>query len=93
MNKTVYKKGFIDRREKPLPSKIKLIQIIQEDSEGEHKYLCEWIPYNKENYKGKYPPGKGYLGTAEVVKGQWKGIGYHAWEQNKHEFIYYKIIK
>lgn len=44
--------------------------------------LCEWIPFIKNN---------GYLGTAKVIEGKYKGIGFHAWEQNDSEFTHYKL--
>jgi hypothetical protein len=35
---------------------------------------------------------EGYLGTAKVIKGRYVGIGFHAWEQNNSEFIWYAVV-
>ena len=37
-------------------------------------------------------PGVGYLGTARVISGKHKDIGFHAWEQNDYEFVYYSLF-
>lgn len=86
--------GYKNRHVDGLPDKPCYMQII--DSDG-NIYLCEWEPFDEskfkmENYKpGKPTPGHGYLGTAKVIGGQHKGIGFHAWDQNDHEFIYYSL--
>jgi len=36
--------------------------------------------------------GEGYLGTVKVIEGRYVGIGFHAWEQNNSEFIWYAVV-
>ena len=76
-----------------LPNKECIINIIHKDIDGEHEHLCEWKPFNKSEYTSANMPGEGYLGTATVIKPPFEGIGFHAWEQNNSQFIYYKIIE
>ena len=82
---------MLNRKETPLPTEPCTIRIKQ----GAHTFLCAWNPYKKENYPNPhiFHPAKGYLGTASVIEKHFKGIGFHAWEQNEYEFIYYEIIK
>lgn len=86
------REGYFNRHLDPLPNKSLEIEIITKDITGEFNYICLWQPFRKEFYSEKNLPGKGYLGTAKIVEGMFKGIGFHAWEQNDSEFIYYKII-
>ena len=79
------KEGFVNRHTNGLPDKITTMRVVTKDVDGEHIYLCEWKPsqYSKEN--------DGYLGTAKVIEGRYTGIGFHAWEQNNSEFVWYAI--
>lgn len=52
--------------------------------------LCEWLPFNCEPILGDDNiKSNGYLGTAKVIDDTFNGIGFHAWENNDSEFIYY----
>ena len=85
------KKGFKNRHSNKLPSEKKIIEIL---IDNEIK-LCWWCPFDKNDYDKDNMPSKGYLGTARVINDQkslYKSIGYHAWEQNDYEFIYYREI-
>lgn len=86
------RKGFINRHIDGLPKKIVTIKVVTEDYDGEHIDTCEWKPFDPKNYVGIQMPGEGYLGTATVIEGQYPGIGFHAWEQNNSEFVYYAIV-
>lgn len=81
--------GYKNRHTEPLPNTPEIIKIITNDIEGEHIDICQWEPHVKDIYAG-IQPGEGYLGTARIID---KGIGFHAWQQNDNEFIYYKILK
>lgn len=76
-------KGFLNKHDNPLPDKQCIIEIIVNDE----NYLCDWEPKDENTIADK-----GYIGTAKVISGKYKGIGFHAWEQNDYEFINYKII-
>lgn len=89
-NKTT-KEGWDNRNLIAIPNKECIINIIHKDIDGENEYLCRWKPFNKSEYGSANMPGDGYLGTATVIKPPFEGIGFHAWEQNNSEFIYYKI--
>lgn len=86
------RKGFANRHKTALPKKICLIKVITKDVDGEHTFSCEWNPFNQSQYSQSDMPAKGYLGTAKVIEGSSKGIGFHAWEQNNSEFIWYALI-
>lgn len=93
MEKTkISKIGYLNRKCKGLPKEEVMICIIMEDIDGEHTYNCSWHPFNESEYNENNMPAEGYLGTARVVSGKYKGIGFHAWKQNNQEFIYYKIL-
>ena len=88
---------FKNRHIKPLPIKSCKIEIIINDTDGIHIYLCNWLPFNPNHYIDKkghimHMPNEGYLGTAKIIKGKWKGIGYNVWEQNDLEFTLYNIV-
>lgn len=83
------REGYKNRHTDELPKEACIIKIIHEDSFGEAIFLCEWKPFNEQEYTNKMLPDKGYLGTAEVISGTFKGIGFNAWQQNNSEFIYY----
>jgi hypothetical protein len=88
MLNTTQRPGYKNRHTEPLPNTKEIIKIITNDISGEHIDICEWHPHIKnENETNK--PGKGYLGTARTFT----GIGFHAWQQNDSEFVYYKILK
>lgn len=85
------RQGFKNRHTDGLPDTVCLIWIIKKDSEGEHIYLCEWEPFDKSQYTEINMPSNGYLGTATIMTGRYHGTGFHAWEQNNSQFIYYQI--
>ena len=96
MKNYIRREGYLNRHNEPLPNERVVINIAYEDSDGEHKFLCEWKPYDPTEYVDVPPefrPIKGYLGTAEVISGKHKGIGFHAWDQNDSEFIYYQLTE
>jgi hypothetical protein len=84
------REGYKNRHVDGLPKEKTVMTVIHSDTDGEHSYVCEWTPFNKESYKEWNIPSEGYLGTVQVIEGRFKGIGFHAWEQNNSEFIYYK---
>lgn len=92
-DKRTTREGWYNRHLTALPNKECVINIIHKDIDGEHEHLCEWKPFNKSEYTSANMPGEGYLGTATVIKPPFEGIGFHAWEQNNSQFIYYKIIE
>lgn len=81
------KEGFNNRRIDPLPTNECVMEVITNDVDGQHIDLCEWRPRTEDS-----DAGEGYIGTAKVIAGKWKGIGFHAWEQNDSEFLYYKLM-
>lgn len=78
----VVKKGFINRKYNPLPNKDCIIQVIQNDT----IFLCSYQP----NIDKSIP---NLIGSATVIEGKHKEIGFNVWENNDSEFIYYKIIQ
>ena len=93
MKNNIDKKGYTNRKTHGLPKKKTKIEIIVPSKTfGEEIYRCSWKPYDENNHPKNEQPGKGYLGTATIISGKYEGIGFHAWEQNDSEFIYYKII-
>jgi hypothetical protein len=87
------RKYFKNRHTHGLPKKKCLMTILVHEMEKEHFYICEWTPLNKKDYLPDTMPSEGYLGTARVVAGKYKGIGFHAWMQNDYEFIWYSLEK
>lgn len=85
------KEGFLNRHIDGLPKENCNIEIFYKDTFKTEVVLCNWKPFNPSNYKEKMP-AKGYLGTCTTISGKYIGIGYHAWEQNDSEFIYYKLV-
>lgn len=79
--------GYANRNIVGVPKEKCVIRVIVPDYDGEHLYICEWIPYN-----GLDAVFDGYLGTAKVILGEYKGIGFHAWDQNNNEFVYYQTL-
>lgn len=84
------KEGWINRNTDGLPKESAIMRIISTSEESVH--LCEWTPFDKTKYTEKNMPGEGYLGTCRVISEPFKGIGFHAWEQNDYEFIYYQKL-
>lgn len=85
--------GWLNRHTTPMPDKKCVISIITLDVSGEHEDICERKPFVKEEYSNENMPAEGYLGTATIIAGKYVGIGFHAWEQNNSEFVYYQILK
>lgn len=79
--------GFKNRHTDGLPTQKTCMKVVNVDMDGEHILLCEWKPFHKQK-----TAADGYLGTATVIEKQYNGIGFHAWEQNNSEFIYYSLI-
>lgn len=85
------REGFKNRHIDGLPEDICEMKIIDKDSYGENIILCEWTPLSKRN-PDHGTPYEGYLGTVKVIERKHNGIGFHAWEQNDSEFIYYALV-
>lgn len=83
------REGLINRHTHGLPATKCRIIILTEDISGEHRFLCQYTPFDKNNYNESNMPAQGYLGTAKVIAGNHKGIGFHCWESNNSEFVYY----
>lgn len=90
---TSNRKGFKNRHIEGLPKENCIIKIIYNDFQGDCEMLCEWKPFNKSDYTKEDMPSNGYLGTARKIVKPFKGIGFHAWEQNNSEFVYYSIME
>ena len=86
------RKGFSNRHLDGLPAEKVNMKIVINDTYGEHIMLCEWTPFDEKDYSADNMPGESYLGTVRVIEEKFKGIGFHAWEKNNHEFIYYSIV-
>ena len=84
--------GFVNKHTNKLPDKITTMRVVTKDVYGEHIYLCEWKPFDKSQYSKENMPADGYLGTVKVIKGRYTGIGFHAWEQNNSEFVWFAIV-
>jgi hypothetical protein len=82
---------YKNRKVFSLPKEVLFMDIIKNDNDGFHIFTCSWNPYFEENYTEENRPSESYLGTASVITGQYKRIGFHVWEQNNSEFIYYRI--
>lgn len=83
---------YKNRLTEPLPDNRCYIRIIKPDADGHTVFLCDWIPFNPINYNKKDMPAQGFLGTAHVIDGPHKGIGFNVWQQNDQEFVYYQIV-
>ena len=92
MKNTEQREGWVNRNTNGLPTEPTTMKVATKDVDGEHVYLCEWKPFDKSQYSEKDMPGEGYLGTASVIEGRYKGIGFHAWQQNNSEFVYYQLV-
>ena len=84
--------GFKNRHLDGLPTEKVNMKVITNDVDGEHIILCEWEPFNKKEYNSENVPNDGYLGTVRAIEGHFNGIGFHAWEQNNSEFVYYSVL-
>lgn len=84
------REGWNNRWITPLPTEAAPIIILTRFDEEE--YLVEWTPYDPTNYSYSNQPADGYLGTASVLTGRFAGIGFHAWEQNDSEFVYWQHV-
>jgi hypothetical protein len=91
MNILKQREGFTNRHTDGLPKENCLIKIIVKDVGKEFTHVCDWKPYDPSLHGEK--PAEGYLGTARVVTGRCKGIGFNAWEQNDSEFVWYSKIE
>ena len=86
------REGFVNRHTNGLPYKTTIMRVVTKDVDGEHIYLCKWKPFDKSQYSKEKVPVDGYLGTVEVIEGRFSGIGFHAWEQNNSEFVWYAVV-
>jgi len=84
--------GFVNRHTNSLPKEMCIMKVVTKDVDGEHIHLCEWKPFDKNQYMKIDLPCEGYLGTAKVIQGRYTGIGFHAWEQNNSEFVWYIVV-
>jgi hypothetical protein len=84
--------GFKNRHTDGLPTEKVNMKVITNQADVEHIMLCKWKPFNKNEYTSKNMPSDGYLGTVKVIEENFNGIGYHAWEQNNSEFVYYSVV-
>lgn len=86
-NKEV-KEGWLNRHIDGLPKEGCLMEIIVNDY-NKFQSLCTWTPFNRKEYDSINMPAKGYLGTCRDLKDR---VGFHAWEQNDSEFVYYRLL-
>lgn len=83
---------YLNRKVTPLPERGCIIEIIKQDIDGTHLFTCTWVPVTL-RIDADYKPEPGYLGTARVIAGKYNGIGFHVWEQNDYEFLYYRLVE
>jgi len=93
MKNLSHREGFLNRHITELPTKKCVMKVVTNDIDGEHIDLCEWEPFDIGKYNGKTLPAEGYIGTVSVIEGRYIGIGFHAWQQNDSEFIWYSIVE
>lgn len=95
MNKTLSElEGWKNRHLDPLPDEPCVIIILHNDITGTSEIKCQWTPFDESNYVGKPEaviPAPEYLGTANRIKNNTTDIGFHAWDCNDSEFVYYRI--
>jgi hypothetical protein len=91
LNKT-QREGFLNRHTEGLPEKSVPMRVVTNDFFGEMVFLCEWKPFNRNNYSKENMPADGYLGTVKVTEEKFKGIGFHAWKTSNSEFVYYQLV-
>lgn len=81
-----------NRKEEPLPTvEVKMKIQLSGGNQGYPDFIYGvWTPFNPKNYTEVNMPSEGYLGTFRdnVTK-----HGFHAWEQNQSEFIYYEVLE
>lgn len=87
------KDNFVSRFHVPLPNEVCKIKAMIYENDEPVVQICEWKPFNPEEYPKDKMPAEGYLGTAKIIEGVFAGIGYHAWRQNNSEFVYYCRIE
>lgn len=81
------KEGFLNRHIHKLPdNKEVIIRLIDNDG---NMYVCGWLPKKLNEFQEQI---LGYLGTARVINGYYKGIGFNLFEQNNSEFVYYQLL-
>ena len=78
-------KHWIDRKKFGMP----IEQCFIEIQYGVDEIECRWEPPNN---KRLISYSDGYLGSAMVISGNYKNVGFNAWEQNDSEFRYYRLI-
>ncbi|MGK0174063.1 MAG: hypothetical protein ACI9AT_000426 [Ulvibacter sp.] len=86
------REGWDNRHNDGLPQSVVNMKIINIDYTGETIFLCEWTPFNADDYPRYKMPSEGFLGSAKVISGDQKGSGFNVWKQNDSEFIYYKVV-
>lgn len=85
--------NFVSRKIEPLPLEECNIKIIVYTNDEPITHVCKWKPFKQEDYPSNRIPTSGYLGTAEVIEGNYTGFGYHCWEETNSEFVYYSLIQ
>jgi len=87
------REGYKNRNIDGMPDQACLMNVIHEDHDGEIVFKCKWHPFDRQQHTKDNIPENGYFGTAVVIEGRLKGIGFHAWDQNNSEFIWYSLIE
>ena len=82
------RKGFKNRHIDKIPNDVKEIYIVARLDGGESIELCEWTPNPVIDTSG---PGKGFLGSARMIRYNFHGVSFRAWEDRDGEFIYYYL--
>ena len=88
------RKGFINRHVDGLPKEATIIHVVGKDVYGDSStiYLCQWKPNTRAyDYNNNVLPN-GYLGTATVIDGRYKGKEFNAYMQNNSDFIHYSLV-
>ncbi len=88
---TTSRPGYINRHVDGLPKKERIIKIVYNDIDGEHIFLCKWHPFDPTNPPTDVEHDRAYLGTARTLDRK-INIGFHAWQPNNYEFIYYQLV-
>jgi hypothetical protein len=86
------REGFINRHTNGLPKEKCVMRVVVKDVDREYIHLCQWEPFDKSKHTKNNMPSEGYLGTVKVIEGKYTGIGFHAWEQNNSEFVFYTVV-
>lgn len=82
------REGFANRHTDGLPDQKCTMNVVVDGN----IHLCHWHPFDKRLCAETDMPGDGYVGTAIVAEGRYKGIGFHAWSQNNDEFVWYAVV-